>query len=336
MKIDGAVMVDDPRDAGPASVALEAQGYDGAFVFEGRHDPFLPICVMAEHSERIRLITAIAVAFARNPMTLANLGYDLQLHSKGRFILGLGSQIQPHIERRFSMPWSKPAARMREMVEAIRSIWQCWQEGTKLDHRGEFYRHTLMAPFFDPGPNPHGTPPLFLAGVGPAMTRVAGEVADGYFLHPFHTEEFLRDVTLPSLEEGFARSGRERKRFEVSGQVIVVGGQDDEALERAKTGAKTQISFYGSTPAYRGVLESVGRGPLQNELNQLTKSGGWAQMPSLIDDALLDRIALVGPVHEIPEKLRARYGTNLDRVSLVAYGLTDEEKAGLVAAIHAC
>jgi probable F420-dependent oxidoreductase len=334
MKVDGAVMVDDPRDAGPASVSLENQGYDGAFIFEGRHDPFLPICVMAERSERIELITAIAVAFARNPMTLANLGYDLQLHSKGRFILGLGSQIKPHIERRFSMPWSKPAARMKEMVRAIRAIWHTFETGEKLDHRGEFYTHTLMAPFFNPGPNPHGTPPIFLAGVGPIMTRVAGEVADGYFLHPFHTEEFLAATTMPSLTTGLENSGRPRSEFEISAQVIVVSGKDEAAFKQAKQGAKTQISFYGSTPAYRGVLESVGQGELQTELNRLTKQGGWADMPALIDDDLLEQIALVGPIEEIPEKLRQRYGTSVDRVSLVPYGIDAQEISDLIPALR--
>jgi probable F420-dependent oxidoreductase len=334
MKVDGAVMVEDPRDAGPASVSLENQGYDGAFIFEGRHDPFLPICVMAERSERIELITAIAVAFARNPMTLANLGYDLQLHSKGRFILGLGSQIKPHIERRFSMPWSKPAARMKEMISAIRAIWHTFETGDKLDHRGEFYTHTLMAPFFNPGPNPHGTPPIFLAGVGPIMTRVAGEVADGYFLHPFHTEAFLAETTMPSLTTGIESSGRPRSEFEISAQVIVVSGKDDAAIKQAKRGAKAQISFYGSTPAYRGVLESVGQGELQTELNRLTKQGGWADMPALINDDLLEQIALVGPVEEIPGKLRQRYGTSVDRVSLVPYGIDAQEIADLIPAIR--
>jgi len=334
LKIDGSVMVDDPRDAGPASQALEAQDYDGAFVFEGRHDPFLQIGVMAERTERIDLITAIAVAFARNPMNLANLGYDLQLHSKGRFILGLGSQIRPHIERRYSMPWSKPAARMREMISAIRAIWNSWQEGEKLDHRGEFYQHTLMAPFFNPGPNPHGTPPIFLAGVGPLMTQVAGEVADGYFLHPFHTETFLQQVTMPALEKGFAASGRAREQFEISAQVIVVSGADEATLEKAKQGARMQISFYGSTPAYRGVLESVGRGDLQAELNALTKSGGWGDMPARIDDELLNQIAIVGPLDAIPERLKKRFGDSADRVSLVSYGISESEKASLIPAIR--
>jgi probable F420-dependent oxidoreductase len=330
VKIDGSIMVDDPRDAGPAVQALEAQGYDGGFVFEGRHDPFLQIGVMAERSERIDLITAIAVAFARNPMTLANLGYDLQLHSKGRFILGLGSQIKPHIERRYSMPWSKPASRMREMITAIREIWKTWQDGDKLDHRGEFYHHTLMAPFFNPGPNPYGTPPIFLAGVGPMMTSVAGEVADGYFLHPFHTETFVEKITMPALENGFASAGRKREDFEISAQAIVVSGKDEAALAEAKQGAKMQISFYGSTPAYRGVLESVGCGDLQTELNTLSKRGEWLKMSERIDDDLLDQIAIVSSLDELPERLEKRFGSFADRLSLVTYGLGDEEKASLV------
>lgn len=334
VKIDGSIMVDDPRDAGPAVQALESQGYDGGFVFEGRHDPFLQVGVMAERSERIELITAIAVAFARNPMNLANIGYDLQLHSKGRFILGLGSQIKPHIERRFSMPWSKPAARMREMISAIRQIWSAWQDGEKLDHRGEFYQHTLMAPFFNPGPNPYGTPPIFLAGVGPLMTQVAGEVADGYFLHPFHTEAFVEQVTLPSLEKGFASSGRKREGFEISAQAIVVSGADEAALAEAKQGAKMQISFYGSTPAYRGVLESAGCGDLQGELNALSKRGGWAEMATLIDDGLLDQIAIVATIDELPERLHKRFGHFADRLSLVTYGMSEAEKASLVPAIQ--
>ncbi len=334
MKIDSVIMANDPREAGAAGRALEAKGYDGAFVFEGPHDPFLQVGVMAEHTERIELITAVAVAFSRNPMNLANLGYDLQLHSKGRFILGLGSQIRPHIERRFSMPWSKPASRMRDMVSAIRAIWTCWQEGEKLDYRGEFYQHTLMTPFFNPGPNPHGTPPIFLAGVGPVMTQVAGEVADGFFIHPFHTDEFLEQVTLPSLEKGLARSQRTRGDFEISAQVIVVDGANEQALEEAKNGARTQISFYGSTPAYKGVLESLGRGGLQLELNALSKRGGWSEMATLIDDDLLERIAIVGPIDELPERLRKRYGSALDRVSLVGYGVSQEDMVDLLPAIR--
>jgi probable F420-dependent oxidoreductase len=328
-------MVDDPRDAGTAVQTLESQGYDGGFVFEGRHDPFLQTCVMAERSERIELMTAIAVAFARNPMNLAQLGYDMQLHSRGRFILGLGSQIKPHIERRFSMPWSNPAARMREMVTAIRAIWNVWQEGGELDHQGEFYRHTLMPPFFNPGPNRYGLPPIFLAGVGPLMTEIVGEVADGYFLHPFHTEAFVENTTRPALARGLSRTGRVPENLQFIAQVILASGRDAASLDEAKRGARAQISFYGSTPAYRGVLESLGRGELQTELNALSKRGGWAEMADRIDDELLDQIAIVGPLDEVPERLAARYAGVADRISLVAYGLSQAEEASLVPAIQA-
>jgi len=334
LKIDGSIMVDDPRDAGPAARTLEAQGYDGGFVFEGRHDPFLQTCVMAERTERIEIMTAIAVAFARNPMNLANIGYDLQLHSKGRFVLGLGSQIKPHIERRFSMPWSKPAQRMRELIQAIRAIWETWQDGGKLEHRGEFYQHTLMTPFFNPGPNPYGLPAIFLAGVGPIMTRVAGEVADGYFLHPFHTETCLTQTTVPALEEGLKRGGRRREAFEISAQVIVVSGKNEEKRAEAMQGAKSQVSFYGSTPAYKGVLESVGQDDLHRELNSLSKRGGWLEMADTIGDELLEQIAVVGPLDEIAERIHKRYGKLADRVSLVTYGLDENERASLIPAIR--
>ena len=174
-----------------------------------------PLLLAAEHTERVQLTTAVVIAFARNPMTLAQSAYDLQLASRGRFNLGLGTQIKPHIEKRFSMQWSKPAARMRELVLAIRAIWARWHEGTKLDFHGDFYTHTLMTPFFDPGPNPYGVPRIFLGGVGPRMTEVAGEVADGFMVHPFSTEKFMRETTLPALERGLATSGRTQRRAQI-------------------------------------------------------------------------------------------------------------------------
>jgi probable F420-dependent oxidoreductase len=336
LKVDGAMMVDNPGEAGPAVRTLEEAGYDGAFIFEGRHDPFLPLAVAAEHSERIELQTAIAVAFARNPMNLANIGYDLQLHSQGRFILGLGSQIRPHIERRFSMPWSRPAARMREMILAIRAIWAAWHEDAKLDFRGEFYSHTLMTPVFNPGPNPYGLPPIFLAGVGPIMTAVAGEVADGYFVHPFHTPEFIEQVTLPALDKGLAKSGRSREACEISAQCIIAAGDTEEELRTAMQGAKAQISFYGSTPAYRGVLESIGMGGLQDELNLLSKKGGWLEMAARIDDDLLGKIAVVGSRSDVPGMLQARFGKWADRISLVAPFAPDPDNwKSVVDALHA-
>ncbi len=318
MKIDGALLVDNPADAGPLARTLESIGYHGGFTFEGRHDPFLPLSVAAAQTERLELITAIAIAFARNPMTLANMAYDLQLQSEGRFILGLGSQIRPHIERRFSSPWSRPAARMREFVLAMRAIWASWQEGEKLDFRGDFYTHTLMTPVFNPGPNPHGLPKVFLAGVGPKMTEVAGEVADGFFIHPFHTIDFIRQVTMPALEAGLKKSGRRLEDLEISCQAMIAAGDTDEELKVAMNGARAQVSFYASTPAYRGVLECHGMGDLQNELNEISKRGGWLEMAGRIPDELIERIAIVGSKECVAAELRARYGEFADRVSLIS------------------
>jgi probable F420-dependent oxidoreductase len=250
LKVDGAILVQNPADAGPAARRLEQAGYDGGFSLEGPHDPFLPLLVAAGQTERLELATAVAIAFARNPMLLANLGYDLQLHSKGRFVLGLGSQIRPHIEKRYSMRWSKPAARMREMVLAIRAIWKCWQEGAGLDFRGEFYTHTLMPPLFNPGPNPHGLPKIFLAGVGPKMTEVVGEVADGYFVHPFHTPEYLQKVTLPALRRGLPPGAGVRRS----------GGTPDGTQPTVEAG---QVARDGGPRRRRSPRRDCGRGSAQ-------------------------------------------------------------------------
>jgi len=323
LKIDGAILAASPGDAGPAAQALEQLGYDGGFTFEGPHDPFLPLAVAAEHTERLELATAIAIAFARNPMTLAYLGNDLQLHSSGRFILGLGSQIRPHIEKRFSSSWSRPAARMRELVLAIRAIWRAWNQDEKLDFRGDFYTHTLMTPVFNPGQNPYGTPRIFVAGIGPKMTEVAGEVADGFFVHPFHTPEFVETLTLPALERGLATAGRAHENFEIACQVMIASGSTEEEFTAARNAARAQISFYGSTPAYRPVLECHGRGELQSELNRLSKAGRWLEMAGLIDDGLLKQIAVVGEPDEIAPKLRARCQKFADRISLIAPTVPD-------------
>jgi probable F420-dependent oxidoreductase len=295
---------------------LESLGYDGAFTFEGPHDPFLPLLLAAEHTERLELSTAIAVAFARSPMTLAQTAYDLQIVASGRFALGLGSQIKPHIEKRFSMPWSKPAERMREMVQAIRAIWSSWHEGTPLRFEGEFYRHTLMTPFFNPGPNPHGLPLLWLAGVGPAMTEVAGEVADGFMVHPFSTAQFLAEVTIPALERGFAKAARDRTGFEISFPLMVVIGDTDEELAAAGRDLRARLAFYGSTPAYRRVLELHGLGDLQPELNRLSKEGRWPEMSALIDDDVVDLFSVRGTPEQIGPRVIERYGGLVDRVSV--------------------
>jgi len=326
VKVDG-VLISRGLDGVPAVAReLEELGYDGAFSAETAHDPFFPLLLAAEHTERLELVTGIAVAFARNPMTLANLGYDLQSYSHGRFVLGLGSQIKAHIEKRFSMPWSHPAARMRELILAMRAIWACWNDGDKLDFRGEFYRHTLMTPFFNPGPSAYGAPRVFLAAVGERMTEVAGEVADGILLHGFTTERYVREVTVPALERGWARAGRQRADFEVSGPMFVVTGTNEEELERARQGTKQQIAFYGSTPAYRGVLELHGWGDMQGELNRLSKQGEWAAMGDLVTDEILKTFAIVAEPEDVPRQMLARYGDVLDRISFYAPYKSDPDR----------
>jgi probable F420-dependent oxidoreductase len=325
VKIDGGFMTDLGKVPEQAR-ELERLGYDGAFSAEISHDPFFPLVLAAEHTERLELGTGIAVAFARSPMTLANVAYDLQAYSKGRLILGLGSQIKPHIEKRFSMPWSHPAARMRELILAMRAIWASWNEGEKLDFQGEFYRHTLMTPFFNPGPNPYGVPKVFVAAVGERMTEVAGEVADGILLHGFTTERYVREVTLPALERGWKKSGKARSDFQLSGPLFVVTGTNDEELEKAKRGTREQIAFYGSTPAYRGVLELHGWGDLQDELNRLSKQGEWVAMGDLITDDILDAFAVEGEPEDIPRLLLARYGDIVDRCSFYAPYQSDPDR----------
>src|SRR5947208_16473597 len=221
-------------------------------------------------------------------MTLANVGYDLQLYSQGRFRFGLGSQIKAHITKRFSMPWSHPAARMRELILAMRAIWNSWNEGTKLDFRGDFYSHTLMTPFFNPGPNPYGTPKVFLAAVSERMTEVAGEVCDGLLAHGFTTEAYLREVTLPALERGLAKAGKTRNQFEISCPTFVITGTSEKEMAAADQGVRQQIAFYASTPAYKTVLDKHGWGDLQPELNRLSKQGEWVEMGRLIDDDVTD------------------------------------------------
>jgi probable F420-dependent oxidoreductase len=322
MKIDGGIW-GGLDQAGAAAAQQEARGYDGIWVPETSHDPFLPLVLAAEHTERLDLATGIVVAFARNPMTLAQVSWDLQAASQGRFILGLGSQIKPHITRRFSMPWSSPAARMREMILAIRAIWESWNQGTKLDFRGDFYSHTLMTPFFNPGPNPHGDPRIFLAGVGELMTQVAGEVADGFLCHGFTTRQYLDEVTLPNLAKGRVKAGKAMEGFQLAGPMFVVTGRNEGEMVEAAKGVKGQIAFYGSTPAYRPVLELHGWGDLQEELNRLSKEGRWAEMGNLIDDDMLATFAVVAPLDEVAGALKERWGDALDRLSFYAPYDTD-------------
>jgi probable F420-dependent oxidoreductase len=317
MLVDGTIGFD-PSAVVAQSTSAEAAGYDGIWSAETSHDPFLPLMLAAEHTERIQVGTGIAVAFARNPMTLATTANDLQTASQGRFMLGIGSQIKPHIEKRFSMPWSHPAPRMRELILAIRAIWDSWSDGSRLAFRGEYYRHTLMTPMFDPGPNPCGNPPIFLAAVGSFMTEVAGEVADGLLAHAFTSERYLRQVTLPALDRGLATSGRNRSNFQVSLPGMVVTGLDEEAIATSAAATRKQLAFYGSTPAYRPVLELHSWGDLQAELNTLSKRGAWDDMTSLIDDDMLHTFAVVGGFDTIASAIRSRFSGVIDRFTIYA------------------
>ncbi|NJC74262.1 LLM class F420-dependent oxidoreductase [Planosporangium thailandense] len=333
------------RDAGtatgPASMAglaadAERAGYDAVWLPEASHDPFIGLALASPHTERVELGTAITVAFARNPMTTAYLANDLQSVSKGRFILGLGSQIQPHITKRFSMPWSHPAPRMREYVSAIRAIWESWATGERLNFRGDFYTHTLMTPFFNPGPNPYGNPKIFLAGVGEHMTTVAGEVADGFLCHAFTTERYLREVTLPALRRGREKVGSTLDGFEICGPSFVVTGNNEQELTDAVTATRKQIAFYGSTPAYRNVLELHGWGDLHGELNRMSKQGRWDDMTDAIDDEVLRAFAVVGEPERVADEILRRYGDVVTRISFYAPYESDPDRwAKVFAALQA-
>ena len=325
MKVDGAIP-NSIAKAATAATAAEEFGYDAAFTAETSRDPFLPLVAAAGATESLDIGTGIAVAFARSPMTLANTAYDLNEASKGRLILGLGSQIKPHITKRFSMEWSKPAARMREYVSAMRAIWASWMGDGSLDFRGDFYQHTLMTPFFNPGPNEYGAPRVWLAAVGPLMTQEAGEVADGLICHAFTTEKYLRETTLPAIEEGRRKAGKSMDDFEISGPFFVVTGTTEEEMAKATQGTKQQIAFYGSTPAYRPVLEAHGWGDLQTELNTMSKQGKWEEMANAIDDEVLDAFAVVGEPEEVAPKMLKRYGDVVDRVSFYAPYETDRAR----------
>lgn len=314
MKIDGG-LAGDLNSVAKSVQKLEEAGYDGALSFETGHDPFFPLIIAAQNSERIELMTSIAVAFSRTPMLLANIGHDLNSFSKGRFVMGLGSQIRPHITKRFSMPWSSPAARMREFILAMRAIWACWHNGEKLDFRGEFYTHSLMTPMFTPLDSEYGAPKILLAAVGPLMTEVAGEVADGIILHGFTTEKYIREVTLPAIDAGLAKSGRSREDFQISFPCFVVTGRNEEEFNKAKEGVCKQIAFYGSTPAYAPVLGVHGWGDLQPELNMLSKQGKWDEMGTLITDDILNEFAVIGDADEASDQFMDRFGDIVDRTA---------------------
>ncbi|MEE2767597.1 MAG: TIGR03617 family F420-dependent LLM class oxidoreductase [Actinomycetota bacterium] len=294
---------------------LEAAGFDGVFTAEAAQDVFAPLVLAGEHTD-LFCYTNIALALPRSPMLLATTGWDLQRHTRGQLALGLGSQIRPHIQKRYSAIWDRPVAQMREVVESIRAIHACWSEGTALNYRGEFYTFTLMTPMFTPSACPWGPPPLWLAALGPRMTRLAGEVSDGVLVHPFSTRRFLDQVTLPHLAEGIRRSGRSYDDVDLIVNAIVCVYRTDEEREEAIRGARFNLAFYGSTPAYRVTLETHGWEELQPELNRLTKEGRWEDMAALITDEVLHTIAVVGSPAEVGQQLVDRYADVAERLGL--------------------
>ena len=318
MKVDLLCMNPELGEIAALARHCEELGYAALLTAETGHDAFLPLALAAEHTERIQLGTGIAVALSRSPLHLAHAAHDLARFSQGRFILGVGSQIQAHVEKRFSATWSHPTERMRELIGAIRAIWRCWDEGEPLRYEGRFYRHTLMTPFFSPAPNPYGPPPIYLAAAGPEMAAVGGQVADGLMLHALTSPDFLHEITFPALQRGLEASGRSRGDVELSAPVFVVTGDSDEELLIAERAVRLQIAFYASTPAYRSVLAFHGRPDLPEAVNALSKQGRWKEMGDLVDDETLERFSVTGKPEEIGPAVLARFGGLLDRVALYA------------------
>ena len=324
-----------PDLAAERARALTGTGVDGLFTFEGPLDVFLPLASAAGAVDT-DLMTNVAIALPRSPMHLAHTAYDLQLLTRGRFRLGLGSQVRPHIEHRYGTTWDRPAARMREIVLAVKAILQSWQDGTRLDFRGEFTRHTLMPPTFVPGPNPHGVPPVLMGALGPLMTRTAAEVADGLLVMPFHSERHYRERTLPAVADGLARAGRDPSTFTVQPQAIVAMGRTAEEVDAASVGVRRLLAFYGSTPAYLPVLEVEGWGHVQPELNRLSKTGAFPAMFDLVTDDMLTTLAVRGTPEECAAEIRRRFGDSADRVCAYfpGYDAPLDQVRDLAAALH--
>lgn len=291
--------------------AAEAAGFDGLWSAETQHDPFLPLALAAEHTHRIHLGTAIAVAFARSPAVLAYTAWDLAEASGGRFILGLGTQVRAHVERRFGMPWpDSPVGKLRDQITALRALWRTWQDGERLNHRGPYHKLTLMTPFFNPGPIEHPLIPIYIAGVNPALCRLAGEAGDGFIAHPYHSVDYLRRVVRPAIDDGAAQTGRQPGDIRLSVTVITAADPAEAEFARA------QIAFYASTPSYRPVMAHHGWGEVADRLRELSRRSAWGEMSELISDEMLSTFAVVASEAELPAALQARYAGLADRLAL--------------------
>ena len=323
MKLDASIgFATDLKDVGALAQAAEAIGFDAIWTSETQHDPFLPLTHVAAQTSRLKFGTAVAIAFARSPMVVAHTAWDLARQSNGRFRLGLGTQVKAHIERRFGMTWTPPVPRLREYVRAIRAVWKTWQTGEKLNFRGEEYKLTLMSPFFSPGPIGQPDVPIFIAGVGTPLCRLAGEVADGFHVHSYHTRQYLAEVVLPAIEAGAQKAGRDQRSIEVATMAFVALSEPEIAAQRQ------QVAFYASTPSYRPVLDLHGWGKVGEELGSLASRGRWDEMPSLVTDEMLETFVIIGNWNDIARKLHAKYDGLLDRVGLYrpfVPGIEDEQ-----------
>lgn len=324
-----------PVDAAASAADIAATGADGLFTFEGQHDAFFPLIIAAGMTS-LDLMTNVAIAPPRSPLHLAHTAYDLQLYSAGRFRLGLGSQVKAHIEKRYGSRWERPAARMAEMIAAIKAIFAAWEGKERLNFRGEFFTHTIMAPNFNPGPNPYGPPPVLLGALGPVMTRAAAEVADGLLVMPFNSARHFTERTVPAVTEGLRRSGRELNRFQIIAQAMVAVGRDEADLAAAIDGVAGLIAFYGSTPAYLPVLDAEGWTDIHPGLNALSKQGRFAEMRRLISDPMVARIGIVGTPAECAQQIAARFGEHAAEVCCYFPGYTPRpaDVADLIGALN--
>ena len=314
MKFDAALPVVGLKDVPAIAKAAEEIGFDALWTQETQHDPFLPCALIAEHTTRLRTGTAIVVSFARSPANLAYTAWDLAAQSDGRFLLGLGTQVKAHIERRFGQPWPESVTgKLREQIEVIRAFWDCWQNGTKLNYRGEYYKMTLMSPFFQPPPlsfSPNPYPPIYIAGVNTGLAKLAGEICDGFHVHPFHSVRYLKEVMLPSIEEGLHKSNRKREDIVVSVTPFIATTPEEMNFARA------QISFYASTPSYRSVMDLHGWSAVAERLSAHAARGAWAEMPMLVTDEMLNEFAVVTEESKLADELKKRYKGTADRLTL--------------------
>lgn len=334
MKFDVTIFPDDLNTTTDLARLVEDHGFDGLWTAETTHNPFLPLTLAATSTERIDLGTQVAIAFPRSPMVTAQIAWDLAKQSGGRFILGLGTQVKTHIVLRFSAQWDKPVPQLREYIAAMRTIWKAFQEESGLRYRGKHYKLGLLPPFFNPGPIEHPDIPVYIAGVGKPLCRLGGEIADGFHVHPFHTADYLREVTLPAIAEGAEKAGRSLDDIERSCAVFVVTGRNQEEIDQNAQDIKLQIAFYASTPSYRAVLEQHGWGEVGDRLNQMTREGKWQEMWREISDEMLEVFAVVAPPDELPYKVRERYDDLLTRVGFY-FPFKPEEEARRVIWEHA-